>query len=110
MSFCSPLWLIASALPALKARTAKVAADNAISRVLPLLQGNDCIFFLLVRIERNSRHVKDKRRDCLSYSCRNVSNLARLSRSWRRCGWLAYRDFAAPSDRGERQGRMDEAV
>src|SRR6266550_8099607 len=29
MSFCSPLWLIASALPALNARTVRAAADNA---------------------------------------------------------------------------------
>src|SRR5256885_10946832 len=37
MSFCSPLWLIASAPPALNARTARAAADNATRRrLLPL--------------------------------------------------------------------------
>src|SRR6266571_6201472 len=61
MSFCSPLCFIsaASAL-ALKARTAKVAADNAISRVLPLLRSKDCIFFLLVRVERKDGMLKTR--------------------------------------------------
>src|SRR2546426_11572103 len=37
MSFCSPLWLIASAPPALNTRTARAAADNATRRrLLPL--------------------------------------------------------------------------
>src|SRR5439155_22639098 len=37
MFFCSPLWLMASALPALSAKTARVAADNATRRrLLPL--------------------------------------------------------------------------
>src|SRR5436190_886327 len=45
MSFCSPLWLIsASAVPALKVKTAKVVADNAMSRILPLLRDDECIF------------------------------------------------------------------
>src|SRR3989454_2773040 len=36
MFFCSPLWLMASALLALSARTARAAADNATRRLLPL--------------------------------------------------------------------------
>jgi hypothetical protein len=44
MSFCSPLWLAASAL-ALKATTANVAAESAMNRDLPLLQNGKFIVF-----------------------------------------------------------------
>jgi hypothetical protein len=39
MFFCSPLWLISASAAALKASTAEVVMDNAMTRVSPLLNG-----------------------------------------------------------------------
>src|SRR5580692_371478 len=44
MFFCSPLWLISASALTLKARTAAVVADNAMRRVLPLLEDDEYIF------------------------------------------------------------------
>jgi hypothetical protein len=44
MFFDSPLWLIASALPALKAKAVETTADNAMTRVLPVPQNDAYIF------------------------------------------------------------------